>query len=218
MSETNPAASNYEGNSLTGKAKPPEAKPNPEKVTFEPIAVGKTKKKPIMRRFLEAMTGDDVHSVGRFVTQEVLLPAFKNMVADAFTQGAERMIFGDGRMSSSSTRSRTGYTAYNRVGPQSRRPPWDEPEKRTMSQRARATHDFREIILDTREEAMEVLDQLRAAISQYDVVSLNDLYQMVSITGSFTDDNWGWNDLRFAGVKRIREGYLLDLPAPISLK
>ena len=44
-----------------------------------------------------------------------------------------------------------------------------------------------------------------------------DLYDMVNITGDYTDTKWGWYDLRGAGVERIRSGYLLDLPRPVPL-
>lgn len=73
-------------------------------------------------------------------------------------------------------------------------------------------HDFSDIILASRADAEEVLDRLRDLVSQYDVATVNDLYDLVGLTGEFTDDKWGWTDLRTASVRVVRGGYLLNLP------
>jgi hypothetical protein len=91
----------------------------------------------------------------------------------------------------------------------------DEP--RSISRRARATHDFDEIILPTRVEAEEVIDRMFDIVSQYETATVADLYELVGINSNYTDGKWGWSDFRGAGVSRVRNGYLLDLPRPESL-
>ena len=86
-----------------------------------------------------------------------------------------------------------------------------------MSRRARGSHDFADIILATRVEAEEVIDKLFSLVSQYEQATVGDLYEMLGVERSFTDEKWGWDDLRGAGVSRISSGYLLDLPRPIPL-
>lgn len=86
-----------------------------------------------------------------------------------------------------------------------------------MSRRGRSTHDFDEIILATRVEAEEVVDRLFDLVGRYESASVSDLYSLVGISGNFTDEKWGWTDLRGAGVERVRNGYLLDLPRPEPL-
>lgn len=81
-----------------------------------------------------------------------------------------------------------------------------------LSRQARANHDFGEIILATRAEAEDVLEQLRELINQYEIATVSDLYQLVGHTGEFTDDKWGWDDLRSASIRPIRGGYLLNMP------
>ncbi len=172
------------------------------------------RKKPLGRKVIESFTGDDIHSVGGYILMDVLLPAAKTAISDAVGQGIERLLFGDSRPRSSSTRiGGGGYTSYNRMHSSSTRR--DEP--RTISRQARATHDFGEVILQTRGEAEDVLDQLTALIEQYDIATVSDLYQLVGITGNFTDDQWGWADLRGARVVRVREGYLIEVPRPTPI-
>lgn len=206
----------YQSNSHKAKAKAAETEGSQEKrvdkvITGEAIA----RKKPLGRRIAETFTGEDAHSVGTYVLFEVMLPALKTMISDAASQGVERMLFGDSRPSSRvGARSVNGYTSYNRVGQASAT---STLSSRPLSQRARATHDFREIILETRGQAEVVMERLGDLISQYGVATVADLYELVGVTGSFTDDKWGWPDLRDAGIRRVREGFLMMLPAPTAL-
>jgi hypothetical protein len=81
-----------------------------------------------------------------------------------------------------------------------------------MSRQQRAQHDFSDIILASRADAEDVLDRLRDLINQYEMATVSDLYDLVGLTGEFTDDKWGWYDLRSAAVQAVRGGYLLRLP------
>lgn len=86
-----------------------------------------------------------------------------------------------------------------------------------MSRQARSRHDFDEVVLTSRTEAEEVIDRLFEVVSRYGTATVADLYELVGITGTHTDNKWGWTDLRGAGVSRVRGGYLLDLPEPQPL-
>ena len=67
-------------------------------------------------------------------------------------------------------------------------------------------------VFDTRKEAEEVLDRMDDLIDTYGVVSVADLYDLVGISGNYTDNKYGWTNLRNADVQRVRDGYLLKLP------
>lgn len=185
-----------------------KSKENQEK-RVEKVIEGEVRtRKPSWRdRFSHAFLSEDSNTVVSYVVMEVLIPAAKNMVSDAVSQGIERILFGDSRPRSTSRLGQTNYTRFS-----------DRAARPELSRRARATHDFNDVILESRGEAEDVLDRLRDLISQYDVASVNDLYDLVGLTGEFTDDKWGWYDLRSASVRAIRGGYLLNLPRtqPIS--
>lgn len=173
------------------------------------------RKKSLGKRFTDIFVSGDKKSVMSYVTFDVILPAAKEMVSDAFTQGIERMLFGESRGRRPSGASRNGYVAYNSrySTPVAR----TREEPRTISRRARGSHDFDEVILGTRVEAEEVIDRLYELIEKYQTASVHDLYELVGVDGSYTDDKWGWNDLRGARVTQVRGGYLLDLPKPEPL-
>jgi len=74
-----------------------------------------------------------------------------------------------------------------------------------------------DIILRTRGEGEAVIASLSDLIEDYGVASVADLYDLVGITGSFTDNKYGWTNLRTASVTRVRDGFLLNLPRPTPI-
>jgi hypothetical protein len=203
-------------------------KAEPEKGTkkVEKIVTGDVsrRKPPLGRRFRELFVGGDAKSVGGYVLLDILLPAIKDTVADMVSQGVERMLFGDTRSTSRRTGQRpsgnSGYVSYNRYSSASS--PWNREkdrreEPRVHRARTRGSHNFDDIILATRAEAEEVIDRLFDLVSRYEQATVSDLYELVGIESNFTDEKWGWTDIRGAGVTRISSGYLLDLPRPEPL-
>lgn len=207
----------YPSNSRA-KNKAPGAEAKPKKI--ESVVLGEVtrRKKPLSKRFADVFGGGNARSVWAYVMFDVLVPAAKDTFADAVSQGVERMVFGEARSSSRRTGHRPGgpggYVSYNRYSPVggARR---EEPT--TMSRRSRANHDFDEIILATRVEAETVIERLFDLVSRYESATVGDLYELVGVSGNYTDDKWGWTDLRGANVARVRNGYLLDLPKPEPL-
>lgn len=199
----------------------PEEEPEPKKV--EKVVEGTVvrRKKPWHKKVAALFVGDDMQTVGQYLTFEVLLPAIKDTIVDVATQGVERMFYGEVRSvhrkgPRHNSSNYTNYTSYSRYQTQAERRP-GRPE---ISKRARANHDFDEIILKTRGEAQEVIDRLYDLVAKYDSASVADLYDLVGASSAYTDDKWGWTDLRGAGATRLSRGggYLLDLPQPELLE
>jgi hypothetical protein len=86
-----------------------------------------------------------------------------------------------------------------------------------MSPRGRATHNFQEYVAGSRVEAEAVIDQMFDLLSQFQVVTVADFYDMIGESSHYTDQKWGWVDLRGAQVQRVTHGYLIDVPKPIAL-
>jgi hypothetical protein len=204
--------SEFPSNKYKDRQSNPKVK-KPQEKKVEQVVVSKVvrRKKPLSKKFTETFVGGDSKSVWEYVAFDVLVPAAKDTIAEAVSSGVERMIFGDSHRSRRGRGRGETYTSYNKISSGRGR---DRPE---ISRRARTRHDFDEIILGTRAEATEVIDQLFEILAKYDTVTVADLYELVGITGNYTDDKWGWFDLRGAGVSRIANGYLLDLPKPEPL-
>lgn len=170
------------------------------------------RKKPLSRRFGEYFLPGNAKSVWGYIAMDILVPAARDAISDSFHEGFDRLWEGETRGRSHRGRRRSGGSGYVSYNNYSRRDNRDEP--RNISRRGRSNHDFDEIILSTRVEAEEVVDRLFDLVAKFEIATVSDLYDMVGITANPTDEKWGWEDLRGAGVTRIRNGYLLELPRP----
>jgi hypothetical protein len=190
---------------------------NLEKKVTQVVSSGAVRRKKSLRKqFSETFIAGDARTAIRYVAFDVLLPAAKDMVVESFTQGIEKLIFGDSRRRGSThpMAGPTGYVSYNRYSMAGRNP----GPSRAISRQARARHNFDEIVLDDRVEAENVIDNLFELVSRYESATVADLYELVGLSSTHTDHKWGWTNLHGAGVTRIRGGYLLDLPEPEPLE
>lgn len=192
----------------------------PEK-KIERIAEGTVRKKSLGKRFAETFVLGDLHSVVNYVVWDVLIPAAKDMASDAVNEGTNRMFYGESR----SSRARggrvtgtpsAGYFNYQGISSAVRRPE-SRSSAAPLSQKARSTHDFDEIVIESRAQGEEVIDKLFALLETYEEATVSDLYEMCGISSTPADVKWGWTSLSGAGVTRVKGGYLLDLPKPVQL-
>lgn len=183
-----------------------------ERITSsEPIR----RKRSLGKNFKNTFFGGDARGAIQYVIFGVIIPAAKDTLAEAGAQGIERLIFGESRRRPAARPSGPqGYVSYNRYSMANQQ---QEAPGRNISRKARATHDFDEIVLTSRNEAEDVIERLFDVVSRYDSVTVSDLYDMVGLQSTHVDQKWGWVDLRGAGVSRVRNGYLLDLPEPEPL-
>jgi len=197
-------------------------KPVVERPAIKKVVTGTVveHKKSAWQRFRSMFTIEDAGSVIKTVFTDVLLPSVNNLIVDTLTTTVERT-FGNGGVQRQGYRPGSSYgpyTPYNRA-PQSTAP-WGQQQQaqQQMSRRSRQTHDFRECVIDNRQEAAIVLDTLTQMVDMYDVATVADFYDAVGFTSEYTDRNWGWNDLRDAQIMHVRGGYLIQFPQPIQLK
>lgn len=208
---------NYPGNSKRDRASIQEPK-KVDKVISGEVTF---RKKPLGRRIFETFFGsaDSVGAWG-YVVHEVLVPAAKDMVSDAVTGGIERALYGDARPRSRA-RGGTPYSNYRNYSSYSsgpiggRRDREDRLEE--ITHRARASNDPSQVIVPSRAEAQEVIDGMFRLIEEYDVATVADFCGLLGVTSQFTDEKYGWHDIRGYDIRRTQGGYLVDLPRPRPL-
>ena len=183
-----------------------------ERKKLEPIAKGKTKKKSEVKKFADVFIAEDVTSVKDYVINDVLIPAAKKAISDIITNGIDMILYGEAR--GRDRRGSGGKVSYTKYYDRERDRDYDRSRSRTTR---RSVYDYDDIILDTRGEAEEVLNRMDDLIDAYDIVSVADLYDLVGIQGNYTDNKYGWTNLRNATVQRVRDGYLLKLPKALPL-
>lgn len=176
------------------------------------------RKRPLRKRMGDAFTSADGESVASFIWRDIIAPMSRDMLYDVINGGAQRAIFGEARRGPSrgygaSPYGGGGNTPYNAryANPASTPAP-------AISGTGRQYHNFEEIIIPERHQAEEVRTILYDLIDRFGVAKVADFYDAVGITPKFTDDRFGWDDLRGGKVRRVPGGYVLELPRPIAIE
>lgn len=159
----------------------------------------KSKKKNEIQKFANNFISEDISNIKDFIVMDIIVPTVKKSILDIVNM----VLFGESGKTNVSTTSKPSYRAY-----------YDKVNNRgsVNVSRARSGYDYDDIILDNRGEAEEVLDRMFELVREYDLVSVADLYDLVGLTGNYTDNKYGWTDLRGARVVPVRDGYLLKFP------
>jgi hypothetical protein len=196
----------------------------PSQVAQVTSGTARRRRRPLGKQFKSTFFSGDARGAVEYMFFEIAIPEFKNMLVDAVSAGFERLVQGD----RGPRRRRPGFmssyvgnmTNYGGVSRGMQRPD-DRPPmpNRMVSRQARARHDFGEILLETRQDAEEVLDRMYDILAKHNEVQVSDLYALTGMESTHVDTKWGWTDLHGSKVGRIRGGgYILELPEPEILK
>lgn len=175
------------------------------------------RKKGLGRKFKETFFGGSGRDALSHMGEEVVVPAIRDLIYDALHRGLDEIVYGGSRVGHRRNTAGTSSTGprvdYSKISTSRSAP------AHTISRRARARHDFDELIIPSRQDAEEVLDQMFEILSRDGEVTVADLYTLTGIRPDHTDVKWGWTNLRGAKALRLRQGgFLLDLPTPEELR
>ena len=204
MDELKPKALEY---SKTNKASKSDDVPKKklESVVSGPV---KTKKKGELQKLADVFISEDINNVKAHLLEDIVIPTIKKAIVDLVSDGISILFYGNSGRSKASNASKVSYSGYYKTSQNSNRP--EKKERNTL--------EYNNIIVSSRGEAEEIFVCLEELISQYGFASVADLYELVDKTAPYTASNYGWTDISSAGVKPVREGYLLCFPkiAPID--
>lgn len=194
---------NYQPNSH--KSKEMNEQNVDEKKKVEKVIVGqaKTKKKNGFGKFMSGLVSEDAQDIKTYLVRDVVIPTIKKTILDT----VDMILYGAGGKRKSSSLPKVSYRSF-----------WDDPRDSRRESRAVQGYSYDEVILESRGDAEEVLNQLNDIIDTYSIASVADLYDLVGITGNYTDNKYGWTNLANADVIRTRDGYMIKLPRPLPIK
>ena len=180
-----------------------------QKVTNGPV---KTKKNEI-RKFADIFISEDVGNVKNYIFMDVLVPAIKKAIYDIVTNGIDMFLYGGtGKNRSGSSGSKVNYRNY--YDQRDSAPSHRSPE----AARNRNAFDYDDIVFNTRGEAESAKRQMQDIVARYGIVTVNDLYEMTpNLTAPYTSQKYGWMDVSGVEVKRVRDGYILELPRAVPI-
>lgn len=202
---------NLPDNSHKNRTENKESKPAEGK-RVEKVIHGKAKtKKNEIRKLADVFISEDVSNVKNYIFMDVIVPAVKKAIYDLVVGTLDMSLYGGrGGGSRRSTADKISYRDYNGM---SRR-----DENTYNSTRTSSGYSYDDIVVDTRGEAETVLMRMDEIMEEYDTVRVADLYDLVGITGNYTDNNYGWTNIKNAQVVRVHDGYKIKMPRAIPLK
>ena len=178
----------------------------------EKVIKGKAKvKKNEVRKLTDVFISEDVANVKSYILMDVIVPAVKKAIYDLVVGTLDMSLYGGhGVNGKRPTADKVSYRDYNSV---SRR-----DDRTYNTNRTASGYSYDDIIVDTRGEAESVLARMDEIMEEYESVRVADLYDLVGVTGQYTDNNYGWTNIRNAEVVRVRDGYKIKMPRAIPLK
>lgn len=177
----------------------------------EKVVRGKVKTKPKsgVSKITDIFISEDASNVKSYIMMDVLVPAVKKAISDIVRDGIDMILYGESKgRRSSTTSSYVSYRDYSR----------SDDRDRFRDSRTRSGYNHDDIILESRGEAEEVLTRMDELIDTYGVVSVADLYDLIGKSCEYTDNKYGWTNIRNAEPIRVRDGYMLKLPKALPIK
>ena len=182
---------------------PPIAEKRVQKVVTGEVS---QRKKSGLSEAANSFLSSDVNSVKRYILMDVLVPSIKRAISDIVCNGINMLLGEPNRSKNASAGSKVSYRQYYQ---DDRR---DYARPRTQSQ-----YSYDDIVFKNRGDAEEVLYRMEELLERFEVVSVADLFDMAGVSCNYTDNKYGWTDLRDAYVKRVSDGYIISLPRATTL-
>jgi hypothetical protein len=189
-----------------------------------------TRRKPLGEQFRNMFASKDEQSFIDYLINDVAVPMAQELMITMVEQTMDGIKNGIGNRISGTTghRSTSRTTSYGTGRPvinynaQYRSTPArtvvrsGAPAPRMTIRRSNRVQD---IFLESREDGLDVLDELKDKIAGFGHCTVGDLYAAVGETPKSTDQEWGWDDLEEARVRRLATGeFQLVLPRPIEIR
>lgn len=178
-----------------------------EAVVTQPV---KVRKKSRGRKFMEAFINEDAGNIKDYLLFDLLIPGLKDGISKGSKTLIDILLFGKDTRPSGNNGNRT-YVSYSSYSNNQRNRPESRDSRRTV--------EYDDIIFPSKVEAEHVLDTMLGIISQYGQATITDYYDCCNVSSrGYTDDYFGWLDLREARIQRRYDGWTIILPRAIDLK
>ena len=170
----------------------------PQKVAQATILKPSTK-----QRLLSAIFAGDFSTTRDKLIYDVAVPMLRDFIAGGLKNAIDMAFYGkagNGR----------GYTDYTR--PSAAKVSYSSRASAMQTETPRDREIERNLSFQSREDAYAIIDKMQELIDLYGQVSVADLCDLTGVDSEFTDNRYGWKDLRNAVVVKRGQKWVLDLP------
>lgn len=188
-----------------------ESLQNQKKETVGLVAKGEIREKTGLKKFLDVFLPKSRATSKDKILVEVIIPKVK----DSILEMVQIIIYGDnyGSYSSKNTNaSRISYKSYYGNDSKNLR---SSDRNRRYSNNVNSIFSYEDVVLDSREQAEEVLDRMDEIISRWGEVRVPDYCEMVGVTVDYTLNDYGWTNISSAKTLKLRHEnkWIIKLPS-----
>ena len=190
--------------------KKPAESNTPAEKRAEKVVHGKVKTKANnARKLTDIFISEDAANVKNYIIMDVIVPSIKKAVYDLIVGTLDMSLYGGrGNGGKRPTADKISYRDYSSA---SRR-----DERSYGTTRTSSGYSYDDIYVETRGEAESIrMDEI---MEEYEQVRVADLYDLVGISGDYTDNKYGWTNIRNARGVRTSDGYKIEMPRATALK
>lgn len=186
-------------------------RPKVKKVTKGTVV---QRKPPLGKRLAEAFGAREGQGILDYVLCDIIIPATKNMIIDSISDGVA-MAFGEAPRRRRRSRDRGTRYEYDRVSYRDDDRRDDRYSDRRRVRESSRVRDYEDLLFSSKDDADDVISKLVDLIDQTGEASVLDLYEAAGVDApDYAVGNYGWFKLGSAYPRRVRDGYVLDLPKP----
>lgn len=166
-------------------------------------------KKPLSKKIKEAFVPEDISDVKTWVIKDLIIPTMK----DAFFDFVSMLFYGE--FSSKKERGymtdyRNYYNSRSGRNGSSRKPSYSPSRTNSLDDKM----DFRNIIVRNRADAEIIVNSMIERIQNFGSVSVAELFDLIDAPSNYTDNNYGWDNERDIGLRRVSSGFLIVVSEP----
>lgn len=198
-----------QGNSFVSREKKDDESENK---SIQPVTTNVTVKKP-KNKFISKFFAEDAKTVGGHVLNIVVIPSLQKLFSDVVKGAVDWLIYGSKGTQPKPGVSNVSYSRYYTSNTQ----PQQSYGANPMLNRSNI-FTMQEVMFNDRADAEEVLLRMTELVDKYGMVSVADFYELVGQRFAFTDQKYGWRDLRGVEIIRGISGFYIRFPKVIALE
>lgn len=176
----------------------------------------KVRRKSGLSKLMKGIFAGDARTITEYLMETVIVPKFQDILLDTINKGGEYLIYGETKASriNSSRRSSIYYsTPADRKLDRIER--YGTLETREIGDSKNKNYDtdyYSDLVFRDRQQAEEILSRMYEDLQEYHCCTILSLKSMMGHHTTHTDEKYGWEDLTGSRIKKVRGGWLLELP------
>lgn len=195
----------------------------------EKVVKGKVtvEKKSPLKKLAKVFVPGDLAKIGHTIVYDMVIPAGRDFLVNSLVNAINMVFYTNGNGPANRP-----YTSYFN-NPNIARPgtnslasfyTWNAPSyamnqvPQNYGQQAAPDHDYRNLQFTSRRDAEGVLNAMFETLATYGKVTVADYYDFAGISTNWTDNKYGWYDLRGSDIKAINGGFIIILPKAVVIK